>query len=385
VHMLLRLKQTGAAVDVEEVSPVLFASVPINSGGNATESHLEAMIASNVELFVNPSDEDEGPTLLVIGRQVRTKTNRRMDLVALDGTGGLTLIEVKRDASDVGNRADHAEIQAVRYAASLGKLKTEDDLVAALYARYVERYEGEQLKLHGGGRSAEEWARKRLTEFIRKNGIDGARLNHTQNVVLIGASFDSDTISAAAWMAKNGLPFRVIQVEPRRIADSYFLDVKQLIPVPAYEDFYVDVTVSSDAPPASKTTGGSSGARAYRIRLPALVEAGRLKAGDTLIFKIDPTRPAKLKGPNTCEFEGKDVSLLDWTKQVSGWAAVNIYDWVIHQPTGKLLEEIRVELEEELATKPVDAADAITSLPPALAQVAPGSVSPGGRRGPQGN
>jgi hypothetical protein len=119
--------------------------------------------------------------------------------------------------------------------------------------------------------------------------------------------------------------------------------VTQLIPVPAYEDFYIDVTVSADAAPAKKKTGGGSpSGRAYRIRLPALVEAGKVKAGDTLVFRNDPSRPAILKGPNTVLFEGKDFSLLEWTKQVSRWSAVNIYDWVKHEPTGKLLEEIRV-------------------------------------------
>jgi hypothetical protein len=75
------------------------------------------------------------------------------------------------------NRADYAEIQAVRYAASLGTLRTEEELVNALHGRYIDRYEAEKLKNEGGGRSAEEWARKRLTAFIKENGINAGRLN----------------------------------------------------------------------------------------------------------------------------------------------------------------------------------------------------------------
>jgi hypothetical protein len=68
--------------------------------------------------------------MLVIGRQVINETNRRMDLVALDNTGAIILIEVKRDPKDMMYRKDNAEIQAVRYAASLATLRTIDDLVA---------------------------------------------------------------------------------------------------------------------------------------------------------------------------------------------------------------------------------------------------------------
>lgn len=345
--MLVKLTTNQGTAEVEEVSAVTFASVPINVGTNATESQLEALIAANVGLFINGAGDEDALTLLVIGRQVRTSSNRRMDLVAIDGTGALTLIEVKRDAADVQPRADHAEIQAIRYGASLGKLRTEDQLVEALFARYIEKYESAKLKAEGGGRSAEEWARSKLVDFMRKNGIDRARLNHRQNIVIIGAGFDRDTISAAAWMAKYGLPIQVILVEPRKFEEQYFLDIRQLIPLQTYEDFFVDLTPAADVLPAKKGSPSESAGREYRLRLPALLEAGKVKVGDKLIFKLDPQNSAVLKGPKTCEFKGKEMSLLKWTKQVSGWSAVNVYEWVTHEASGKLLESLRLELEDE--------------------------------------
>jgi hypothetical protein len=373
--MFVKLIMSDAKPEVAEVGAVAFASFPIAPGGNATESQLEALIAANIELFMNPSEDEEGPTLLVIGRQVRTTTSRTMDLVAIDGTGALTLIEVKRDAADVQGRSDHAEIQAVRYAASLGKLRSVDDLVTALYGRYIEKYESDDLKSNGGGRSAEEWARKRLIEFMKDNNVDPARLNHRQNIVIIGAGFDRDTISAAAWMAKNGLPIQVIHVEPRRFDEMCFLDIKQLIPIRAYEDFFVDLTSTPQAAPSRKGSSSKASGREYRLRLPALLEAGKLKVGDRLLFKLDPTQPSLLKGPKTCEFNGKEMSLLEWTKQVSGWSAVNVYDWVVHEGTGKLLEDLRVELEDE-QDKQSEPADAPVPAPSKTTESGPNARKP---------
>ena len=118
--MLVRLVLGDNAPTLEEAEDVSFASLPIRAdGSSAKEADLEDLITNNVNMIEATGDDDE--TLLVIGRQVRTSTGKVMDLVALDNTGAITLIEVKRDTRDVKARSDHAEIQAVRYAASLAR------------------------------------------------------------------------------------------------------------------------------------------------------------------------------------------------------------------------------------------------------------------------
>ena len=61
----------------------------------------------------------------------------RNDLVALDGSGSLVLIEIKRDSSDMVARPEALEFQAVRYAASLAIIQSVDDLVERIFARYM--------------------------------------------------------------------------------------------------------------------------------------------------------------------------------------------------------------------------------------------------------
>ncbi|MBI1311308.1 hypothetical protein GC176_08370 [bacterium] len=295
-------------------------------------------------------DEDGADTLLVIGRQIRTTSGRRLDLVAIDSSGGLILIEVKRDADDVKQRKDHAEIQAVRYAASLARLKTLEEIVTNLYGPYIAKYCREELESSGGTRTAEEWARKKLLEFMDANEIDRSWINHRQQIVLIGAGFDDDTRSAAAWMARNQLPIRVIELQPVKLGNSWLLNVQQIIPVANYEDLYVDVMNQdggSNGPSSSRRT--KPGSRKTRIRLPEIFDSGRLSAGDEIYFRKTPEKRAALIDGKSCRFNGDAVSILQFAKSASGWSGVNIYDWIVHVPSERTLEEIRIEIEQERA------------------------------------
>jgi hypothetical protein len=97
-----------------------------------TEAHIEDFIRDNMgELF---KDAEESDVLLIVGQQVRNQEQARFDLVAIDSSGNLVIIEVKRDKSDCAARKEPVELQAVRYAASLAMLKTPGQLVQKLFA-----------------------------------------------------------------------------------------------------------------------------------------------------------------------------------------------------------------------------------------------------------
>src|SRR5687768_14352841 len=91
--MLIRLVSNGDRLTFEETEEVPFSSIPIGTKA-ALEAHLEEMIAENVNLIEASADDDGAETLLIIGRQVITDSGKRMDLVALDNTGAIILIEV---------------------------------------------------------------------------------------------------------------------------------------------------------------------------------------------------------------------------------------------------------------------------------------------------
>lgn len=346
--MLVRLNINGTSADIEEAEFVNFASLPFGSKDKGHEADLEKLLSDNVDLIKPNDDEDE--TLLIIGRQVRTATGKTMDLVAFDNTGALILVEVKRDAKDVKARKDNAEIQAIRYAASLATLRTLDELVVKLYAPYIDKYQEEDRKKNAEGRSAVEWARKKLGEFIDTNAIGTEQINHTQKIVLIGAGFDDDTKSAAAWMAENGLPLKVIEVRPYKLGDNFALDVQQIIPPPSNKDYYVDVMARRSERRSEENTANE---KTSRPRVKEIAEAGLIKVGEPIWFKnkTEPEYRAHLIADGKCEYKGKQMSILSFAKQMSGWSAISIYDWIIYGGNFKLLRDLRYELEAQWASE----------------------------------
>ena len=101
----------------EEITPATFSELEM------TEAHMEEIIASNLEMI---SDEE---SLLIIGKQVKNAANGRRDLTAVDHNGNIVLIEIKRDKTDIINRKETFESQAIRYAASYATIKTIEDAV----------------------------------------------------------------------------------------------------------------------------------------------------------------------------------------------------------------------------------------------------------------
>lgn len=87
------------------------------------EENIEEFLRKNIEVLI----DDE--TLLIVGRQVRNEKNGRSDLTAVDNSGNIVLIEIKRDRKDIEHRREAFEFQAIRYAASYATIEKTDDLV----------------------------------------------------------------------------------------------------------------------------------------------------------------------------------------------------------------------------------------------------------------
>lgn len=73
---------------IEVFEPIEFKQIKCAGNASAKEEDLENLIAENVNLIESTLDEETGSSLLIIGRQLRTITGRRMDLVAIDSSVG---------------------------------------------------------------------------------------------------------------------------------------------------------------------------------------------------------------------------------------------------------------------------------------------------------
>ncbi|MFH1465462.1 MAG: hypothetical protein ABIO70_13830 [Pseudomonadota bacterium] len=66
-------------------------------------------------------------------------------------------------------------------------------------------------------------------------------------------------------------------------------------------------------------------------------------------FKNTPDARVVMTSAGKCRLGSEEMSLLAYGKRVSGWGAVNIYEWMMHGRSGKLLGRLREELEASQA------------------------------------
>ena len=131
---------------------------------------LEPWIASNPEII--------GPNIVIIGRQVPTKSGA-MDLLGIDKSGNLIVIEIKRD-----KLPREVIAQAIDYASDIAAWTT--DKVSEVCSGYTS---------------------KNLEELIGESfpdiEIENFNINDTQRIVLVGFSIESSLERMIEWLSNN--------------------------------------------------------------------------------------------------------------------------------------------------------------------------------------
>lgn len=333
--MLIPVKiQNSIEVEDVEIENTNFKSL------NLREEHIEEFLRKNIDVIF----QDE--SLLVVGKQVVNKENGRSDLTAVDENGNVVLIEIKRDAADIIQRKEAFEFQAIRYAASYAKIKTQDELVDKVFGAYIEKYRDE---FELGDLTACEKASRILNDFLEKNN-SLKTFNLKQRIILIASSFDKQTLSASAWLIENGVDISCFQLSPMKIGQEYFIDISRILPPPSLEDFYVEV----DSKKISKYKSKSDTAitRTILPGMDKLFQWGIIQSGDIVVIKNRYNSEATVIDSKYVNFNNEKLTFNKWGQKVTGWSSIRIYDWAMIKGNDKTLHELREEkmlyLENEI-------------------------------------
>jgi hypothetical protein len=302
------------------------------------EADLEEFIRRNIDL-VFPDE-----TLLVVGQQVVNEGRGRADLVALDAASSVVLIELKRDADDMRTRTEQLEWQAIRYAANYALLASPSDLVQSLFAPYIAKHREEFGRTE---LTPVQVAEEVLAEFLERNQVRNDEFNRRQRIVLVASSYNEEVLSACAWLSRGRIDIRCLALSPIEYKGQNFLLVEQVIPPTKLEEYFVKV-----AGPRRSTLvrGTASPPRKGTLpRMQALIEWGIVKPGDKLYIKNHPEQTALIVDSETVRFNGDQLRFNDWGTKVTGWSAINIYEWAVLASKDRTLDELRRQRMEELA------------------------------------
>lgn len=152
------------------------------------------------------------------------EARRRIDLLAVDKTGCLVVIELKRDDGA------HMDLQALRYAAMVSSMNFGDVVVA--YEQHLANTEPD----------AGLEARAELTAFIDTDEAEEPTISTDVRIVLVAAEFGRELMTSVLWLNRfEGMDIRCIQLVPYRLEGRVLLDIRQVVPLPEAADYQVRV------------------------------------------------------------------------------------------------------------------------------------------------
>jgi hypothetical protein len=315
----------GIFIDNAELIPASFKELGL------METHIEEFLRKNIDVLF----DDE--TLLIVGQQVSNVERGRSDLVAVDESGNIVLIEIKRDAKDITNRKEPFEFQAIRYAASFATIQTPEELVDRIFASYIEKKKNEYDL---GELTPNEKGRRILNDFLKSNYATKT-FNKKQRIILIASTFDTQTLSAVAWLINNDVHISCFGLTPLKMDGKFFLQIEKILPPPRIEGFFCDILEKN--PSIQYATETSETTRTNLPRMPKLFEWGILTPGDILTIKDREDSEAEVVDAKQVRFKGDLLTYNQWGKSVTGWSSICIYEWAIHPQFGKTLDQLREE------------------------------------------
>lgn len=163
-------------------------------------------------------------------------TWERLDVLALDRTGGLVLAELKRDRAP-----DAVMVQALNYAAMASRF-TLDDLVDA-YASHRGEVDAEQLL-----EELREWAPSLSDESLSP-----------PRIVLVAEDFGPVLTNTAMFLIEQGLDLRLVRLQLYQLGNTLAITTSQMLPVPEAEEFMVR---PRSAAPTQRSTRAAAKRRA---------------------------------------------------------------------------------------------------------------------------
>lgn len=161
-------------------------------------------------------------------------TNERLDLLALDKTGTLVIIENKLD--DTGKDVTWQALKYVSYCSTLSKQE-----VLEIYQKYLDKYE------KGGD------AKERIVAFFDDQPFNEIPINENdQRMILVAGHFRKEVTSTVMWMLNKQIKIQCFKATPYQYGEELLLDVEQIIPVKEAEDYLIKMADKAKESQAQK-------------------------------------------------------------------------------------------------------------------------------------
>lgn len=169
-----------------------------------------------------------GEELLIIQKEFDgfDETNERLDLLALDKSGQLVIIENKLDNS--GRDVTWQALKYASYCTSLTKKQIVD-----IYQTYLDTTHPSE-KLDAG---------EQICEFIEESDLDEVILNEgvQQRIILVAGSFRKEVTSTVLWLLRHGLNIQCIKATLYEYQNQALIHFDPIIPPKEAKDMMINM------------------------------------------------------------------------------------------------------------------------------------------------
>jgi hypothetical protein len=188
--------------------------------GFTERHHLQEWLANQPDAL--------GEELLIIQKEFAgfDDTKERLDLLALDKTGALVVIENKLD--DSGRDVIWQCLKYASYCSTLSKSS-----IAEIYQQYLDR--GAM-----GGSTAQE----RICQFLGEEDFGEVTLNtgNDQRLIMVAAQFRKEVTSTVLWLLKHDVHLQCYKATPFQHGELLFLNLEQVIPLPEAQELMIGIS-----------------------------------------------------------------------------------------------------------------------------------------------
>lgn len=173
-----------------------------------------------------------GEELLIIQKEFDgfDDTRERLDLLALDKSGSLVIIENKLD--DSGRDVVWQALKYASYCASLTKPQ-----IVEIYQKYLNRYRISTQESHLD-------ASQQICEFLEAPDLEEVKLNlgNSQRIMLVAANFRKEVTSTALWLLGQGIEIQCFKVTPYTLGEQLLINIDQIIPPPEAKELMIGIS-----------------------------------------------------------------------------------------------------------------------------------------------
>lgn len=173
-------------------------------------THMEDWIAKHPEIL--------GEKLITITTEYDgfDKTNKRLDILAVDKEGKLVVIELKRDIAD-----KFVDLQAIHYAAYCSTLTLEQ--VTDIKAEYEDKSK-DDIEIE-------------ILDFIENE--DFSDFDNQPRIILVANDFNEETLAAVLWLRDIGVDITCVKLEAYGLDKKIIITPDIIIPLPEAKQFMI--------------------------------------------------------------------------------------------------------------------------------------------------